>query len=44
MGAGRAGNSDVNTSSMLVIEALKILETTPREYTEKSPEIPKFKF
>lgn len=43
MGAGRAGNTEVNTNSMWATEALKILETTPRENTEKSSEIPKFK-
>ena len=43
VGTGRAGNTDENTNSMWATEALTMLESTPREDTEKSSEIPKFK-
>lgn len=43
MRARRTGNTDVNISSVVVIKALKMVETTHGEYIEKSPEIPKCK-
>ena len=43
MRARRTGNTDVNISSVVVIEALKMVETTHGEYKEKSPEILKCK-
>lgn len=43
MRARRTGNTDVNVSSVVVIKALKMVETTHGEDREKSPEIPKCK-